>query len=82
METHPTKNPEEFIETLSNLELFISVTEEVGDSLEKFIFQLYGYKNESSVDKVRFKMFQTKDIQDLFLLPSYISYCTKNEVFH
>ena len=43
------------------------------DSLEKFICQLYGYKNESSVDKVRFKMFQTKDMQDLSLVPSYIS---------
>ena len=49
------------------------MTEEVSDSLEKFICQFYGYKNESSVDKVRFKMFQTKGIQDLSLLPSCIS---------
>ena len=48
---------EAFIDTFSNLKLFPSVTEEVSDSLGKFICQLYGYKNESSGNKVRFKMF-------------------------
>ena len=69
---------EEYIETFSNLGLFPSVTEEVCESLENFVCQLYGYKNESSVDKVRFKMFQTKGIQDLFLLPP----CKSNLKFH
>ena len=69
---------EEFIETFSHLGLFTSVTEEVSDSLEKCICQLYGYKNESSVDKVRFKMFQGKGKQDLSLLPP----CKSNLKYH
>ena len=68
----------EFIETFSNLGLFTSVTEEVSDSLEKFICQLYGYKNESNVNKVQFKMFQTKGIQNLSLLPP----CKSNLKYH
>ena len=51
VETHLQNK--EFIENFSNLGLFTSVTEEVSDSLEKSICQLCGYKNESSVDKVR-----------------------------
>ena len=45
------------------------MTEKISDSLEKFICQLYDYKNDSNVDKIRFKMFQTKDTHNLSLLP-------------
>ena len=45
------------------------MTNEVSDSLEKLICQFYGYKSESSVDKVQFKMFQMKGMHDLSLLP-------------
>ena len=60
METHPTKL--RIHREILKFRTLPSVTDEVTDSLEKFICQLYGYKNESSVHKVRFKMFQTKCI--------------------
>ena len=45
------------------------ILQELSDNLEKCICQLCGYNNESSVDKVRFKMLETEGIQDLSLLP-------------
>ena len=45
------------------------ILQELSDNLEKCVCQLCGYKNESSVDKVRFQILETEGIQDLSLLP-------------
>ena len=60
---------EKFLDTFSQLGLFSSVTDEMVESLEQFVCSLYGYKNDTSINEVRLKMFQTKGIIDLVLLP-------------
>ena len=43
--------------------------DEVSNCLKKFVYALYGYKNETTVDNVQVKMFQIKGISNLALLP-------------
>ena len=60
---------DEFIDVFSKLAPFNSVIDEVSNCLEKFVCALYGYKHETTVNNVRIKMFQMKEISDLVLLP-------------
>ena len=60
---------DKFLDAFSQLGLFNSVTDEVSNCLEKFMCALYSYKNETTVNNVRVKMFQMKGISDLALLP-------------
>ena len=69
---------DKFLDTFSQLGLFNSVTDEVSNCLEKFVCALYGYKNETTVNNVRVKMFQLKGISDLALLPP----CKNNLKLH
>ena len=60
---------DEFLEAFSQLRLLNSVIDEVSNCLEKFVCALYGYKNETTVNKVRVKIFQMKGISHLARLP-------------